>query len=237
MLTVHGFAPLAPLASPSPFCLKLEAWLRLVGIPYQTAAYNPMQAPKGKAPYVRLEDGTWLGDSSAIIAHLSRRPGRDLDADLTPDQRALSTLVQRTLEEHLYFALLHFRWVRDDGFAILRPSYFGYLPFPLRLFVPWMARRDVRRACHMQGLGRHDSEEIARRASDDLAALAWALGDKPWMLGDKPHVIDATAYAMLANLHFGPFNDPMQAAMRAHPNLVAYAERVHAQLWPAKEPR
>lgn len=237
MLTVYGFNPLPTLASPSPFCLKLEAWLRLAGLPYQTAEFNPFRAPNGKAPYVRLEDGTVIADSSVIIRHLTEAHAIDLDAHLSAAQRAQATLIQRTLEDHLYYALLYFRWVDDAGFEVLKQHYFAADGWPKRALVPLIARRGVRRTTHAQGLSRHPPAEIVRQATEDLAAVSEALGGSTWMLGERPSTLDAIAYASLANLHLGPFDDALRAALRAHPNLVAYAERTHAQLWPDGAPR
>ena len=40
----------------SPFCCKLETWLRIAGIPYEVVdTPNPRNAPKGKLPFI--EDG------------------------------------------------------------------------------------------------------------------------------------------------------------------------------------
>ena len=40
----------------SPFCCKMETWLRIAGIPYEVVdTPNPRSAPKGKMPFI--EDG------------------------------------------------------------------------------------------------------------------------------------------------------------------------------------
>ena len=66
--------PTRPWNTPnlSPFCTKLECYLRMAEIPYKTAAMQLGKAPKGKIPYVELSDGTRLGDSQLIIEHLER---------------------------------------------------------------------------------------------------------------------------------------------------------------------
>lgn len=231
MIVVHGFAPIPGLASPSPFCLKLETWLRLVGLPYRTARFSPFEAPRGKAPYVRLPDGRLIADSSTILETLVAEGAPDLDAGLTADERARAVLIQRTVEDHLYHALLWFRWVADDGFAILQRTYFEAEPAPVRWLLPRVARRAVRRATWAQGVARAPRAEIAAGARADLDALACQLGDRPYLLGDLPHTVDATVWATLANLHLGPFPDELQAALRAHSNLVAYVDRIRSTAW------
>jgi glutathione S-transferase len=231
MLTVHGFARLNDkIASPSPFCLKLEIWLHLAGIEYKAVGdYNPMKAPKGKAPYVTMEDGRVLSDSSHIIETLAAEYRVTLDDHLNPKQRAQAVLIQRTVEEHLYFCILHDRWVRDPGFAILKVAYFGSAPLPFRLIVPGMARRGVKKASHLQGTSRHSDEEVWAAGVADIDALSIILGDDDYFGGDQPATVDAVVYGAIANVLWGPFPGPFQDAVSKRKNLVAWAERVHVR--------
>jgi glutathione S-transferase len=232
VIIVHGFAPVPPLASPSPFCLKLETWLRMAGLPYEARAdYAPFTSPKGKAPWVTLEDGASLSDSEHIVRALAARPDVTLDHGLTAADHARATVIRRTVEDHLYFALLQARWVRDDGFAILRNAYFETMAWPVRQVVPSLARRGVVKATWFQGVGRHSDQEVDAAAIEDLEALSVLLGDAPYFLGDAPRSLDATVYGALANVLWGPFPGPMQDAVRARPNLVAYCERIRDRWW------
>jgi len=231
-LTVHGFPLVAPLASPSPFCLKLETWLRLAKVPYEARAdFSPLRSPNGKAPYVTLEDGTVVGDSEAIIERLSARPEVSLDAGDTDALRSERTLVRRVLEDHLYFIVLHERWVEPAGFAILKPAYFASFPALARLFVPLMARRSARKACHLQGVSRYDQSARCAQANADLAAIDHVLAGRDYFGGAAPNSTDATVYAFMANLLWGPFPGWLQDAAAARPALVAHATRVRDAFW------
>src|SRR5262245_11016515 len=54
----------------SPFCSKLETWLRIAGIPYEVVdTADPRTAPKGKLPFIE-DGGRRMGDTSLIIEHL-----------------------------------------------------------------------------------------------------------------------------------------------------------------------
>ena len=68
----------------SPFCTKLETYLRMADIPYTIAPGNfPFQkAPKGKVPYILFE-GRLISDSSRIIALLNERLGDTVDGHFT----------------------------------------------------------------------------------------------------------------------------------------------------------
>ena len=104
-LRVFTFAPDWGLPSVGPFALKLLAWLKLAGIPYeQVIEGNPRKGPKGKNPWIEL-DGERIGDSEVIIDELKRRHGIDLDEALTPEQIALGHAWRRTFEEHFHQVL------------------------------------------------------------------------------------------------------------------------------------
>src|SRR6478672_10962672 len=111
----------------SPFCAKLECYLRMAEIPYKTAAMRIGKAPKGKIPYVVLPDGKEMGDSQLIIEHLERALAAEgkpaLDDGLSPRDRAIGHLTQRALDEAYYFVTLYSRWRTDDGFAAVRAEF------------------------------------------------------------------------------------------------------------------
>lgn len=89
----------------SPFCCKLETWLRIARVPYEVVdTGDPRKAPKGKLPFIE-DAGVRIGDSSLIVDHLVKTRGVDPDARLSASQRATALLVQRMLEEHYAFFL------------------------------------------------------------------------------------------------------------------------------------
>src|SRR5689334_21420766 len=77
----------------SPFCCKLETWLRIAQIPYEVVeTRDPRTAPRRKLPYIE-DDGVRIPDSEVVIEHLARRRSIDPDAHLSPAQRATALLV------------------------------------------------------------------------------------------------------------------------------------------------
>jgi Glutathione S-transferase N-terminal domain len=48
MVTLYKFIPAWGLPDLSPFCVKLETYLRLAKIPYETQVGDPRKAPKKK---------------------------------------------------------------------------------------------------------------------------------------------------------------------------------------------
>lgn len=227
MITLYQFEPGFTLRTLSPFGLKLEAYMRMAGIPYRVVFDgNPRKAPKGKIPYIVDDDGRTLGDSAFIIEYLVKKHGDTLDAHLTPAERATGHALRRMTEEGLYFAVLYSRWVDDAGFAAISPEFFGKAPALVRVVFPPIARRSIRQALQGQGTGRHTSEEIYAIGRADLQALSDALGDKPFFLGNKPTSYDAAIYGTVHNLIEIPTGTALTASARSLPNLAAFCERI-----------
>jgi len=188
------------------------------------------KAPQGKYPFVRLEDGSLLNDSQRIIEHLIAARDLQIDAHLSPEQRAQGHLIRSLFEERLYFSLVYFRWLDDPGWGHIRTEYFRTVPPVLRSIVPWVARRGVRKQLWQQGVGRHSREEIVAMAARDVDAFAALLGDKPWALGELSSV-DATTHAFLMALTTTPFDDPIKARVQGNDTLMAYVQRGRDAWW------
>src|SRR5262245_66307312 len=78
----------------SPFCCKLETWLRIAGIGYEVVdTPDPRTGPKGKLPFIE-DAGVRIADTSLIIDHLVKTRGVDPDGHLHASQRASPLRVQ-----------------------------------------------------------------------------------------------------------------------------------------------
>ncbi|CAD5374360.1 Glutathione S-transferase [Rubrivivax sp. A210] len=233
MIKLYQFAPAFGLPNASPFCMKVETWLRMAGLPYRAVnSGDVLKAPKGKLPYID-DDGTLVADSQFIIEHLKSRHGVKLDAGLSPGQQAQATAFQRLFEENLYWAVVHTRWINEAGWALTKEAFFAAVPMPLRLLLPTLARRGLRAELRGQGMGRHGETEIHAIGCRDITAVADFLADRPFLLGDQPSSIDATAYAFLANLLWVPIDSPIKRQAQAQPNLEAYCRRMKARFYAA----
>lgn len=213
------------LVSASPFCLKLDAFLRMTGIPHRSVtAATPFAGPKKKAPWIEHE-GRTIGDSAFIIAYLIERFGKDPDAALTPAQRGQAVAIQRLVEENLYWAMVYDRWVREENWPILKGSVLGDIAAPVRALIAPLARRGVKKQLAGHGMGLHSDAEIQAIAARDLAALAAMLGDQDWFFGAEPSLADATVFSLLANIRFVEFVSPMQVMIAGHENLARHTDR------------
>lgn len=220
------------LPSVSPFCLKLDAILKMMGIEHESiTASTPFGGPKKKAPWIEHE-GRKIGDSSLIVAYLIERFGKDPDAALSPAQRGQAVAIQRLVEENLYWAMVYDRWAREANWPILKNSVLGDIPALPRAVLAPLARRGVRKQLEGHGLGLHSEADIAAIARRDIDALAAILGDQPWFFGPEPTMTDAVVYSLLANIHYVEFASPMKAMIASHPNLASFIERFRARFYP-----
>ncbi len=226
MITLCQFAPVWGLPNASPFCMKVENYLRMANLPYRTqTVFNPAKGPKGMLPYI-VDGGNTVADSGFIVDYLKATYGDGLDGHLTPTERAQALALQRLLEEHFYWCAVYDRWAVDENWAHVKPAFFGALPPGVRGLVARLARRGQLRALYRQGVGRHTPEQVYALGKADLTALSHALDGKTYFLGDRPTSLDAIAYAFVANLVWVPLDTPLTRHARMLQNLGMYAERM-----------
>lgn len=230
-LTLYATRAGFDLPDTSPFVLKTEVQLQMAGLGYERESAIPPQAPKGKLPYID-DHGVVVTDSTFIRTHIERTCGVDLDAGLDALQRAQAWAIERMLEDHLYFAMVWFRWLDPANFAKGPAHFADSAPQDQRE----QLRRDLqsrkRAELHAQGLGRHTPEDIATLGTRSIDALAVQLGDKPWLMGEIQSGVDATAFGMLACVLTPFFDTPLRRAAQAHANLTAYVARMMQRFYP-----
>ncbi len=233
MITLIQFPAGFGVPNISPFCLKVETYLRMTGLDYKVrSTFNPRKAPMAKLPYIELADGEKIADSAIIVRELSSRFDADLDAHLSAVERGQAQCVSRLCDDHLVSLMVYFRWLDDEGWQQVKPAFFGRLPAPLRWLVPGLVQKKLRANFYAQGLARHSREELLNFASADLQALNDVLGDAAFFGGTKPCSADAAAYGVLANLILSTLETPVNRLARDYPKLVSYCERMRAQYWP-----
>lgn len=225
-LVVHVIPPAWGLPSIGPFCLKLEAHLRMIDVPYRSVVdATPFKGPKGKLPWIEHE-GRRLGDSGFIVEYVTQRFGRDPDAALSAADRAVAMAFRRLVEENLYWTMVYDRWMVDENWPATKATVLGRIPAPARAVVAPLARRSVRRQLAGHGIGLHARDEIHAIGRRDLGAIADFLAAKPYLMGDTPTSIDAVTYGLLANIAWPPVASPLKDEVARRANLAAYLERI-----------
>ena len=231
MLTLYQTQRAWGVPNISPFCTKLETYLRMAEIPYQVAGVVPAtrRSSLGKVPFIVFE-GRTLADSSLIITFLKERLGDPLDGQLSPRERAVGHLVQRTLEEGSYWAIIYARWHDDANFEVMRQVYFERtVGRALRWIIPDLVRRRLLAALHLQGTSQNDRAWVFSTVARDVAAVSELLGDKPYLFGDAPTSYDAVVYAMCAGIWRTPFAKDFAPAPA---NIEALIARIEQRYFP-----
>lgn len=232
MITLYQYPGVWGLPNTSPFCLKMETYLRMAEIPYDIRfVMNPAKAPKGKLPFIKIDDKA-IPDSEQIIDFLVNKFGDPLDRDLTKEQKALSLLLDNTFSERLYWIMVYLRWQDDYGWLHLREAFFAKLPRFSKLFVPNLVRKQMKKALYLQGMGRHSAEEVKQMGYKTLDAIAVTLGEKKYFHGDDLSSIDATAFGFLANIAWLPFDESLKIHLQKHHNLLSYCDRIWSNFYP-----
>ncbi len=232
MITLYKFFPAFGLTDPSPFCVKVETFLRMSGAEYQTRSLsNPRNGPKGKLPFITDGNKT-IADSTFIIKYLLENHRYPIDANLNPEQHALGLALTRMLEEHLYWVIVYERWIDPSNWRNIRAQFFGRLPPGIRSIIPLIAQATVRRALHGQGLGRHLPGEIKMLADDDIRAVSNLLARKDYILGDRYSSYDASVYAFLTSILYCTLDSPARQTVLEFENLRRYCDRIRQAFYP-----
>lgn len=230
MIKLHQYPAIWGLPSLSPFCIKVEIFLRKNQIPYQVMTEkNPARGPKGKMPFI--QDGSHvIPDSSFILQHLVRSNSITSVEDAC--LRAQGIAFQKMVEEHLYFILLYSRWIDPVGWTVLKRDFQSLFPPFIGLPFLYFLRSSLRRQAYMQGLGRHSKQEVYELGRQVIQALSDFLDKKNYFLGDRFSEVDATVYAFLITILKQPIHSELKAAVLDCPNLVKYCEREEAASFP-----
>ena len=224
MITLYGGGTRFGLPSPSPFVSKAEVLLKMAGVAYRAAPANFSKAPKGKIPYIEV-DGKLLGDSTFISFYLEEHHGADFDKGLSAADKAIALAFEKLCEEHLYWAIVHARWMDKENFDKGPRLFFDDAPAPIRPLVVAFVKRQVRANLKGHGLGRHSRPEIERLAARDLDAISDYLGEKPWLMGAEPCGADASVWSAVASALCTHFKTPIRDHAETRANLVAYRDR------------
>jgi len=231
MLTLYSYPELFGIADNNPYGLKTFAFLKLTKVPFRHAhIFDASAAPRGQLPYIE-DDGTTIGDSDAIIAHLINKYRLTIDATLTPPQRDTDLMIRRTLDD-LYWVMSYSRWKDDRYWPLFRDA---LMREHARVTAADLdkARAFNFQRYHFQGIGRFTPEAAYARGLADLAVLARLVPADEYVHGRKPGAVDAAIYGFIANILFYDIPTPLKAFVIAHANLERHCRAVHAAVMKA----
>lgn len=228
MITLFSYPALFGVADNNGYGLKVFACFRLAGVPFvHRHSFDASAAPRSQLPYITDDDAV-IGDSDAIIDHVARRHGADLDAGLSLAQRQSGVMLRRTLDD-LYWVMSYSRW-KDEAFW---PTFSA----ALRDQHPSLTEDDLIRArsyneqrYHYQGIGRFEPPQAYARGIADLDAIEGLLPDQGFLFGAEPGSADAAIYGFIANILFYPIETPLKRHLAGLPRLVRHCHLIHERI-------
>ncbi|XP_054618634.1 failed axon connections homolog [Dunckerocampus dactyliophorus] len=231
-IILHQFSrPKTGAPSLSPFCLKMETYLRMVDLPYQNY-FDGKLSPQGKMPWIEYNHEQACG-SDFIIDFLEERLGVSLNKSLSLQERAVSRAVTKMVEEHFYWTIAYCQWVDNLEETQKMLSVSGPLSELLKWILSHVTGGIVKREMYGHGMGRYSKEEVYALMEKDMRTLATLLGNKKYLMGSKISTVDATVFGHLAPAMWTlPGTRPEQLIKGELINLAMYCERIRRRFWP-----
>merc|ERR1712128_337917 len=240
MVYLFQFQRSPQIPSISPFCLKLESWLKLHGIKYQNVDHKcKFRSRKGMLPFIEL-NGEEVADSNMIIETLAKKFAKEMPAQLSQDQKNVQHAMVAMVENHLHWTIVHWRSMDAEnilkGYKLDIQSIIGSkAPASiLNFFFKYTFCRKGLKKVKAHGLGVHTPEEIEQFGKNDLLVLSEMLGDKQFFFGDEPAMLDLVVFSHVAQLvmvdkeYPCPLRDYVEADCQ---NLVGLVNRMKDRCW------
>jgi glutathione S-transferase len=227
MIALYGCGPGFGLPEISPYVTKAEVQLKMAGLDYRKVKGRPDASPKGQLPFIE-DGGELIADSTFIRAHIEGVYGADLDVGLSPMERAQAWALERMIENHLGWCMVHARWILKANFDKGPSHFFDAAPPGVRE----AAWRQVNANVKAVGVGRHSDDEIADLGEKSLDALSKLLGDRLFLMGERPTSVDAIAFAQVAAILTPFFDSPLRRRAERFENLIAYRDRMMDRFYP-----
>jgi glutathione S-transferase len=226
MITLFSYPELFGVADNNGYGLKVFAFLKLTGVPFaHRHIFDASGAPRGQLPYI-VDEGEIIGDSEAIIVHLTRTYKLTIDRELTAAQRDTGHLINRMLDD-LYWVMSYSRWKDEQFWPAFRDALLHQHPTLTQEGLE-KAREFNALRYHYQGIGRFAPAAAYARGLADLQVLAHLTPEKTYLYGPRPTSVDASIYGFIANIYFYPFETPLKQFVASHDNLVRHCRAVHA---------
>jgi len=214
--------------------LKLESWLKLMGISYENIDHKSKLTSKtGTLPFIEF-NGKEISDMDAIKT-LADKFGKDMSGHLDQEQSNVEHAMIKMVENHLYWAIMNWRTSNVDNtikaYKVHLPTFYGSkIPIGiLNMHFKFNVCRKTQKKLKSQGM-----TNIEEKSKNDLNVLSNMLAEKEFMFGDAPSMLDMVVYSHLAQLvmidaeYLCPLRDFVQEECK---NLVDLVNRMKEKCW------
>lgn len=203
---VYQFNRTAQVPSISPYCLKVETWLKLNGVKYENVDHKgKLRSKRGQLPFVEL-NGEEIADSDNIIKVLGKKFEKDIDEGLECEQRNVQHAMIKMVENHLQWTIQFWKTSSIDnmvkGYKLNLQALTGSkIPNGLLNFAfKHTFLRKGNKKARAAGLGGYTDEEIENMGKADFKVLSEMLGEKQFFFGDEPRSLDLITFVQLAGI-------------------------------------
>jgi glutathione S-transferase len=220
-----------PIERPSfsPYCQKLETFLRVTKLDYKILFAHGHSSPKGTIPYISFASNSdeTLADTFFIIEHFTKANlVPDIDKHLAPlqlaESRAWISYVEVTIR-----ALMYTRCIMPSGWAIFNEELFGDVVWPIKHLLGWLVWRQFRASIQPGGMCRHSPKEIKLLLGTFFKSLEIKLAsqNENFLFGSSACVADIVVYSFLACILASKSNPYATAQILEKDTLRAYVAR------------
>nr|CDJ97721.1 Glutathione S-transferase domain containing protein [Haemonchus contortus] len=226
---LYQFPRSASMPNVSPFCLKVETFLKANKIPYEVRPLLMGRSQYGLLPFIEL-NGEHIADSQIIIHRLTEH--FKTKTLLIPRDEAIARTIDRMTDNHTFLLLCQFKVLSSgtNDFFSMTLSEAG----APKLFIPILAYLFRRKAANRVtgSLGHFSTEDFKMFLKKDYDAYRDLLGDQKFLFGDEINAVDCTVFGTLATALYHPAASYAKDLLKEeYPTLVAYLDRIRDQVF------
>lgn len=231
-LVLYQYPGLSRGATLSPPCGKVQMALRFKGLEFEI---HNLRTPgevrkvnlRGRVPALQIGEEL-VADSTDVLHALERYFPEPPLEPVDPQLRLEALMWEDWADECLYFYGVYLRWMTDASFEEMRSKVFARQPWPLRVLIPGIAKRLVRRRLKGQGTGDKPPEVVWREFRDALDRIDARLDGRDFLVGDALSRADLAVVSICDQLMSDVLPPGLHAELEPRANLRAWRERVHA---------
>ncbi|KAE9550750.1 hypothetical protein FO519_006051 [Halicephalobus sp. NKZ332] len=205
------FKRMGDLPNVSPFCMKVELFLRAHKIQYEVIDDNFQRGEKGLLPFIEL-NGEHIADSEFIIEHLSKH--FNIKDNSPKEVAGASRALSRMFDEEIFKIQLKFKIKEYEFVKLLLSSIVPGILIPL--VVPVIQLVFGRK---LGGYGTFSEAELKQLYRRNLQAATDVLGDKKFLGGNEPNLGDCSVFGQLASLYYLSCPNDLKCIIDEFPSL------------------
>ncbi|CAD6197788.1 unnamed protein product [Caenorhabditis auriculariae] len=223
--------PATKAPSLSPFCLKIETFLRVYGIKYESISswITLKQSPRGLLPFIEL-NGQQIADSQVIVWTLQKH--FKIEDSLKGEERGTARALERMIDLSTNYALLVDKTVNNAHLLLSRSVSGAPLPgFLTNIFAKRFSEIARKRVNGV--LGSLSKEELKILLRKDIQAIDDVLGDKKFLFGDRITSTDCSVFGQLGATFYLPYRQEITDLLEDDfPRVRHYLDRIRSHYYP-----